>query len=182
MHAPRLVTLPPLLLTGMSASEWLQRISSQLHRLSDTHRRLRINPAQSHQHQQQTQAATHPADIDEDIRNAVLYIDVVGPLDLRCIFRMLAIVRAIDQPLIASRINLEGVTRIFDSGIAALIILVRALTEKGIGWIYVDDIGSCLAGCTDRLDQRLRLTAFGQIGDGTGSAHGISDGLIEMHG
>jgi hypothetical protein len=175
VYAPRLVTPPPLLLTDVSASEWLGRISSELQCPIDEHRGRCVKTAQP-------QPRLLPAHVEGDIRNAVLYIEVIGPLDLRCIFRMQAIAGAVDQPLVASRIHLEGVTRIFDSGVAALVILLRVLAEKGIRWIYVDGIGSRPATRLDRLDQRLRLAALGQIGEGTGSTHGIGDSLIDMHG
>jgi ABC-type transporter Mla MlaB component len=133
MVAPRLLPLllPPSSLHAARPGEWFERISPPLHRLGEA---LRRSPSET----TLLEAGTLAADIDYDVRHAVLHIQVFGPLDLRCVLRMKAIAAAVDETVVASRIGLCGVTRVFDSGIAALMILIRALAEKGITWIRVD--------------------------------------------
>jgi len=72
------------------------------------------------------------ADIDYDVQDGELRIQVAGPLDVRCTSPLLAIGQAVDESIIACRLCLEGVTRVFDSGIAALLLLAKAMTRKGI--------------------------------------------------
>jgi len=73
------------------------------------------------------------ADIDYEVQDGLLRIRVAGPLDARCTSRLLAIGRAVDDSISACRLSLGGVTRVLDSGIAALKLLARALTRKGVG-------------------------------------------------
>jgi len=84
--------------------------------------------------------SSRAADIAYDVHKGDLCITVKGPLDLRCIFRFLAIARAVEDGIAACRLNLEGVTWVFDSGIAALILLAKALTRKGIDKIRIDGL------------------------------------------
>lgn len=72
------------------------------------------------------------ADIDYDIMDNCLCIYITGPLDLRCAFRLLAIAQAVDDSITQSVLDLTGVTQIFDSGVAALILLTQELTKRGI--------------------------------------------------
>ncbi len=80
------------------------------------------------------------ADIDYDIDNGVLSIAVRGPLDLRCTTRLLAISRAADESIASCRLILDEVTRVFDSGIAALILLAKALTHRGVDRIRIEGL------------------------------------------
>mgnify|MGYP001765407326 CR=1 FL=1 len=80
------------------------------------------------------------ADIDYDIDNGVLSIAVRGPLDLRCTTRLLAISRAADDSIASCRLILDGVTRVFDSGIAALILLAKVLTHRGVDRIRIEGL------------------------------------------
>ncbi len=75
------------------------------------------------------------ADIDYDILDHCLCISISGPLDLRCAFRLLAIAQAVDDSITQCVLDLTGVTQIFDSGVAALILLTQELTKRGIGGI-----------------------------------------------
>jgi len=81
----------------------------------------------------QQEALGLAADIEYDVHEGVLRILVEGPLDLRCTSRLLAIGQAVDESITACRLSLGGVTRVFDSKIAALILLAKALTRKGVG-------------------------------------------------
>jgi hypothetical protein len=116
----------------MSSRDWLRTVSGYLSRLHHD-RRLAQGEALS--------ATPPPAAIHHHVRRGVLYIDVSGPLDLRCTFRMLAIARGIDAPIVACRLGLLGVTRVFDSGVAALMLLVQVLASKGVSWIWVNGLG-----------------------------------------
>lgn len=60
--------------------------------------------------------------------------------------------------------------------------MAKAPAQAGIGWIGLKRIGSHPADFSDSLDQRLGLSALGQVGDSSGSAHGVGDGLIGVHG
>ena len=80
------------------------------------------------------------ADIDYDIHDGVLSIAVRGPLDLRCTTRLLAISRAADDSIASCRLILDGVTRVFDSGIAALILLAKVLTHRGVDRIRIEGL------------------------------------------
>lgn len=80
------------------------------------------------------------ADIDYDIKDGVLSIRVTGPLDLRCTTRLLAITHAIDDSIASCRLILDGVTRVFDSGIAALILLAKVLTRQGVDRIRIEGL------------------------------------------
>jgi ABC-type transporter Mla MlaB component len=134
MAAPRLLTLPlpPSSLNASRPGEWFESISPPLHRLREA---LSRSPPETTTH---TQTGTLAAEIDYDVRNAVLHIQVFGPLNLRCALRMRSIAAAVDETLIAAHIRLAGVTRVFDSGIAALMVLVKALADRGIGWVCID--------------------------------------------
>ncbi|MCK7580410.1 MAG: hypothetical protein MZV65_35375, partial [Chromatiales bacterium] len=77
------------------------------------------------------------ADIVYERRNAVLHIKISGPLDLRCASRLLAIARAADDSVVACRLGLSGVTQVFDSGLATLMLLTKILASHGIGRISI---------------------------------------------
>lgn len=79
------------------------------------------------------------ADLDYDIQEGVLYIRIKGPLDLRCIFQLLAIGKTADEGIRRCVLDLTGVNKIFDSGVAALILLARELTERGVGRIHIQE-------------------------------------------
>lgn len=80
------------------------------------------------------------ADIVYERRNAVLHIKISGPLDLRCASRLLAIARAADDSVVACRLGLSGVTQVFDSGLATLMLLTKILAAHGIGRISIEDL------------------------------------------
>lgn len=80
-----------------------------------------------------------PAVIEYGVRNGVLSIELSGPLDLRCAFRLLAIAGALDDAVIACRLSLLGVTQVYDSGLAVLLLLIKVLAEKGVSWVRIDD-------------------------------------------
>ncbi len=63
------------------------------------------------------ESTARAADLDYDIQEGVLHIRIRGPLDLRCIFQLIAIGKSAD----------EGI----------LILLARELTERGVGRIHV---------------------------------------------
>jgi ABC-type transporter Mla MlaB component len=79
------------------------------------------------------------ADLDYDIQGEVLYIRIRGPLDLRCIFQLIAIGKTADEGITSCVLDLTGVNKIFDSGVAALILLARELTERGVGRIHIQE-------------------------------------------
>lgn len=79
------------------------------------------------------------ADLDYDIQGGVLYIRIRGPLDLRCIFQLIAIGKTADESITSCVLDLRGVNKIFDSGVAALILLARELTERGVGHIHIQE-------------------------------------------
>jgi ABC-type transporter Mla MlaB component len=79
------------------------------------------------------------ADLDYDIQEGVLYIRIRGPLDLRCIFQLIAIGKTADEGITSCVLDLTGVNKVFDSGVAALILLARELTERGIGRIHIQE-------------------------------------------
>ena len=86
-----------------------------------------------------------PADIAYELRDSVLRIKVSGPLDLRCTSRLLAIARAVDDSVSACHLILSEVTQVYDSGLAALILLTKHLAEHGIGWVCIEDLDHALA-------------------------------------
>lgn len=75
------------------------------------------------------------ADIDYDIADHCLRIHIGGPLDLRCAFRLMAIAQAVDDSISQAVLDLTGVTQIFDSGVAALILFAKELTKRGVSGI-----------------------------------------------
>ena len=80
------------------------------------------------------------ADIDYEVQNGILRIAIHGPLDLRCTTRLLAIAQAIDDTISACCLSLEGGTRVFDSGVRALILLAKALTHQGVESIRIEGL------------------------------------------
>lgn len=91
------------------------------------------------------------ADIVYERRNAVLHIKISGPLDLRCASRLLAIARAADDSVVACRLGLSGVTQVFDSGLATLMLLTKILASHGIGRISIDSLGESQIKPTRRI-------------------------------
>ena len=83
----------------------------------------------------------------------MLHIKVSGPLDLRCASRLLAIARTVDDSVVACRLGLAGVTQVFDSGLATLILLTKTLASRGIGWISIEDLGPTLATSPNRFEE-----------------------------
>ncbi len=77
------------------------------------------------------------ADLDYDIQEEVLNIRIRGPLDLRCIFQLIAIGKAADEGIRRCVLDLTGVNKIFDSGVAGLILFARVLTKRGIGRLHI---------------------------------------------
>ena len=77
------------------------------------------------------------ADLDYDIQEGVLYIRIRGPLDLRCIFQLIAIGKTADEGIRRCVLDLTGVNKIFDSGVAALILLARELSERGVDHLHI---------------------------------------------
>ncbi len=77
------------------------------------------------------------ADLDYSINQGTLQIAVMGPLDLRCVFRLLGIGQAVDDSISTCLIDLTGVSKVFDSGIAALVLLARELTKRGVEKIRI---------------------------------------------
>lgn len=77
------------------------------------------------------------ADLDYDIQDGVLYIRIRGPLDLRCTFQLIAIGKTAGEGIRHCVLDLTGVNKIFDSGVAALILLARELTERGVGRLHI---------------------------------------------
>ncbi|NBC48754.1 MAG: hypothetical protein GVY22_12325 [Gammaproteobacteria bacterium] len=115
-----------------NSGDWLQTLSVYLCRLRHDHRLAQGDTLSS---------APPPAAIHHHVRQGVLYIEVFGPLDLRCTFRMLAIARSADEHVAACRLGLLGVTSVFDSGIAALMLLVKVLAGRSVSWIWVSGLG-----------------------------------------
>lgn len=76
-----------------------------------------------------------PANLEYDIDEGILRIRIDGPLDLRCAFALLLIGRTVDDSIEACTLDLTGVDQVFDSGIAALILVARELRRKGVGQI-----------------------------------------------
>ncbi|HSO84490.1 STAS domain-containing protein [Thiocapsa sp.] len=81
--------------------------------------------------------AAPAADLDYEIDDGVLRIRIDGPLDLRCAFALLLIGQAVDESIDACTLDLTGVDRIFDSGIAALVLVARELKQKGVEQIRI---------------------------------------------
>ncbi len=71
------------------------------------------------------------ADIDYNIVDNCLRIYIAGPLDLRCAFRLMAIAQAVDDSITQAVLDLTGVTQLFDSGVAALMLFAKELTKRG---------------------------------------------------
>jgi ABC-type transporter Mla MlaB component len=73
-----------------------------------------------------------PANLEYDIDEGILHIRIDGPLDLRCAFALLLIGRTVDDSIEACTLDLTGVDQVFDSGIAALVLVARELKNKGV--------------------------------------------------
>ena len=86
-----------------------------------------------------------PADIVYELRDSVLRIKVFGSLDLCCIFCLLVIARAVDDSVSACHLVFSEVTQVYDSGLAALILLTKHLAENGVGWVCIEDLNHALA-------------------------------------
>ena len=84
-----------------------------------------------------TGIATPAADLDYEIHDGHLRIRIDGSLDLRCAFALLLMGQAVDESIDACTLDLTGVDRIFDSGIAALVLVARALKDKGVEQIRI---------------------------------------------
>ncbi len=78
------------------------------------------------------------ADLSYVIQDGVLRIDVSGPLDLRCVFRLLRIGQAVDDSITECVLDLTDVERVFDSGVAALLLFSKELTVRGVKTIRID--------------------------------------------
>jgi ABC-type transporter Mla MlaB component len=83
-------------------------------------------------------ASQRAAEIHHRVDGRQLCILVSGPLDLRCSFRFLAIVSNLNEEVAFCRLDLSRVTQTFSSGLAALILLIRALETKGIDDVAID--------------------------------------------
>jgi ABC-type transporter Mla MlaB component len=81
--------------------------------------------------------ATPAADLDYEIDHGHLQIRIDGPLDLRCAFALLLIAQTVDESIHACTLDITSVDRIFDSGIAALVLVTRALKTKGVEQIRI---------------------------------------------
>jgi ABC-type transporter Mla MlaB component len=81
--------------------------------------------------------ATPAADLDYEIEDGHLRIRIDGSLDLRCAFALLLIGQAADKSIDSCTLDLTSVDRIFDSGIAALVLVARALKDKGVEQIRI---------------------------------------------
>lgn len=119
---------------AVSLSEWPHTVRTSLRELAKAGARMiaEAEPRPSHL----------PPVIDHDRRNGLLTIEITGPLDLRSAFRLLEIADTVDDTVVACRLGLDGVTRVFDSGVAAVMALINALTKKGVSWICIDGPGS----------------------------------------
>jgi ABC-type transporter Mla MlaB component len=81
--------------------------------------------------------ATPAADLDYEIDDGHLRIRIDGPLDLRCAFALLLIGQTVDESIDTCTLDLTSVDRVFDSGIAALVLVIRALKDKGVEQIRI---------------------------------------------
>ncbi|CRI63482.1 hypothetical protein THIOKS11330005 [Thiocapsa sp. KS1] len=81
--------------------------------------------------------ASAAAALEYDIDDGLLQIRIDGPLDLRCAFALLRIGQTVDESIGACTLDLTGVDRIFDSGIAALALVLRELKRNGVGRIRI---------------------------------------------
>ncbi|QVL48407.1 MAG: hypothetical protein KFB96_22840 [Thiocapsa sp.] len=84
--------------------------------------------------------ATPAADLDYEIDDGHLQIRIDGSLDLRSAFALLLIGQAVDESIDTCTLDLTGVDRIFDSGIAVLVLVTRALKENGVEQIRIHGI------------------------------------------
>jgi anti-anti-sigma regulatory factor len=80
------------------------------------------------------------ASLDYTLEDGLLQIRISGPLDLRCAFVLQGLVQAIDDSVHGCVIDLSGVDRVFDSGIAILLLAVGALQREGIKDIRIQGI------------------------------------------
>jgi ABC-type transporter Mla MlaB component len=80
------------------------------------------------------------AEIDYRVNDGTLHIQVEGPLDLRCLFRLICIGQAVDDSISECVLDLTGVDQVFDSGLAALLVLSRELTRRGVERIRIQGI------------------------------------------
>ena len=81
--------------------------------------------------------ASAAAALEYDIDDGLLQIRIDGPLDLRCAFALLRIGQTVDESIDACTFDLTGADRIFDSGIAALALVLRELKRNGVGRIRI---------------------------------------------
>jgi ABC-type transporter Mla MlaB component len=80
------------------------------------------------------------ASLDYTLEEGLLQIRISGPLDLRCAFVLQGLVQAIDDSVHGCILDLSGVDRVFDSGIAILLLAVGALQREGIEDIRIQGI------------------------------------------
>jgi ABC-type transporter Mla MlaB component len=80
------------------------------------------------------------AEVDYRVNDGTLHIQVEGPLDLRCLFRLICIGQAVDDSISECVLDLTGVDQIFDSGLAALLVLSKELTQRGVERIRIQGI------------------------------------------
>ncbi|EGV20360.1 STAS domain-containing protein [Thiocapsa marina] len=81
--------------------------------------------------------ATPAADLEYEVDDGHLSIRIEGPLDLRCAFALLLIGQTVDESIDTCTLDLTSVDPIFDSGIAALVLVTRELKEKGVERIRI---------------------------------------------
>jgi ABC-type transporter Mla MlaB component len=84
--------------------------------------------------------ASPPADLEYEVEEGILRIRIDGPLDLRCAFALLLIGQTVDDSIDACTLDLTGVDQVFDSGIAALVLVAKELTRKGVGRIRIQGL------------------------------------------
>ncbi len=75
--------------------------------------------------------------LDYSIDAGHLRIEIKGALDLRCAFALLRIVKTVDDSIRSCVLDVSAVERVFDSGIAALILAANALTDSGVGKVEI---------------------------------------------
>jgi ABC-type transporter Mla MlaB component len=80
------------------------------------------------------------AEVDYRLKDGTLHIQIEGPLDLRCLFRLICIGQAVDDSIFECVLDLTGVDQVFDSGLAALLVLSKELTRRGVERIRIQGI------------------------------------------
>ncbi|RKT45413.1 STAS domain-containing protein [Thiocapsa rosea] len=118
-----------------TASSALQSKGDQSIRILGFHEAERYGSDQTGNHT--PRLATPAADLDYEIDDGHLHIRIDGSLDLRCAFALLLIGQTVDESIDTCTLDLTGVDRIFDSGIAVLVLVARALKEKGVEQIRI---------------------------------------------